>query len=328
MVRSLIAVPFAVMALAGGANAAAQIHECRRGADVRSIEVVVPGAVGAACDLKYVRDNGANVSVPYHAENSPTFCDERARIMIRSLEGSGYDCVEGAPTSEPPDLRAGIEPAEAGEETIAALANAAATLEQPAAGEAAGVRPETEAARRGPVALSPTAAALPARAAPAAPATGRITGAEPGRAAPAPAVVANAEKPAPAKPRSSEDVIRSVLAAQTAAWNDADLDAFMATFWRSGDLRLIAGTKVAKGWAQASQHYRDRLGETADFGRLTRNGFEIEMVSDDVAVVFGHYSLNRANRLESGATTLVMKRIDGLWRIVHAHSDADASPTE
>jgi uncharacterized protein (TIGR02246 family) len=163
-----------------------------------------------------------------------------------------------------------------------------------------------------------------AQAAPASSAVGRITGAEPG----APMIVASAPQPAPLKPRAQEEIIRSVLLAQTAAWNDADLDAFMDTFWKSGDFRLIAGGKVAAGWTQAVELYRSRLGDAADFGRLSRDGLAIEMIGDDVAIASGRYNLARAGGAETGSLTLVVKRIDGLWRIVHAHSSVDTPPTE
>lgn len=343
MNKSIIAISLTVLATAGGA-AAGDLHECTRGADVRTIEVRAPGEVGAACDLKYVRGNGANVSVPYHADNSPEFCNERARTMIGALEDAGYKCVAAAAFGEPPELRAEAEPDAAVEETLEAPlagppdgavvaeipAPPVATLEQPAQPQmaAADAAPSPAIASRGPATLAPTNASAPsARTVPAGSAVGRITGAEPEKAT-APMVVASAPKPAPLKPRAPEEIIRSVLLAQTAAWNDADLDAFMDTFWKSNDLRLIAGGKVVAGWTQAADLYRSRFGEAADFGRLSREGLEIEMVSDDVAIASGRYNLMRAAGAESGSLTLVVRRIDGLWRIVHAHSNADKSPTE
>lgn len=347
MNRLFYAYFFAAFAASNGA-AAADLHECTRGADVRTIEVRAPGEVGAACDLKYVRGNGANVSVPYHADNSPEFCAERARTMIRALEDAGYKCVAAAEVGEPPELRAEVEPRETLDEIHeASLADTPAdpvaveipapptehpdaTLEQPVAPQvaAADAAPAPAVASRGPAALAPTNASAPATpAVPAGSAVGRITGAGPQQAA-APMTVASAAKPAPLKPRTQEEIIRSVLLAQTAAWNDADLEAFLDTFWKSNDFRLIAGDKVAAGWTQAADLYRSRFGEAGDFGRLSRDGLEIEMVSDDVAIASGRYNLVRAAGAESGSLTLVVKRIDGLWRIVHAHSNVDKPSTE
>lgn len=339
------------LAVAGAAEASSGARTCVREADVRTIEVLTPGIVGAACDLRYVRDGGTNISVPYHADNSAEFCAERARSLIRSLQDEGYECLAAAPANAPPELRTDTtiddgavdvaaaleraEPAEAAADPIAAPAEAvsapsvAEALEQflppgdPARIESASL-PAT--ANHGPVALSVSEASFPARVARrSGSAVGRITGAEPAVQAGAMSAPAS-ENPAQARPRPAEDVIRAVLLAQTAAWNDGDLDAFMNGYFKSDDLRFISGTSVSKGWSQTLDQLRERYGAGGDLGRLSFDGLDVEMIGDDIAIVSGRYSLARAGGADFGALTLVMKRFDGLWRIVHEHSTADAQP--
>lgn len=87
----LIALPLVVGA--SGAHAATLASQtCTRGTDVRVIEVVSPGEVGAACDLRYTRDAGKNISVPFNASNATSYCGQRARDLAASLSSSGFAC--------------------------------------------------------------------------------------------------------------------------------------------------------------------------------------------------------------------------------------------
>lgn len=362
-------------ALAAG-SASADIQSCARGGDVRTIEVIAPGEIGAACDVRYVREDGANISVPYHADFNAEYCAEKAQEIIASLESAGYECVIEPPVVAPPPLRAEAEEGDA--PATAALAGnglkvgdlvpeaprepeAPPMLEQPEdaaparlaeadleggpAGPAAAAFaiPAPAAADRGPTALAPANASLELSK-PGPSAYGRVVGAAPEDAPPASAVTAKSEPaaaPAPvseaapqtgpvaaAPARGAEDVIKAVLKAQAAAWNDGDLDAFMKVYWNSPDLRFVSGAAVTAGWAQTLKRYRERYGTGEAMGRLSFDGLDVKMVSDDVAVVVGRYGLARPGGDSSGAFTLVMKRFGGLWRIVHDHTSPDTQSTE
>ena len=125
------------------------------------------------------------------------------------------------------------------------------------------------------------------------------------------------------KLRPSPDIIRGVLAAQAAAWNEGDLEAFMGGYWKSPDLRFVSGTEVTGGWSQTLKRYRNRYGESGDMGELSFDKLDVEMVTDDVAVVVGRFNLERNEAEDTGLFTLVMKRFDGRWRIVHDHTVGD-----
>lgn len=387
----------AIASAAASAAAEAQsVETCTRDGDVRSIEVLTPGEVGAACDLRVVRENGAYVSTPYHANNSEAFCAERAVEMVRSLVDAGYECVADAPAVEtaatpqpaapavsaaavaPVADDASVGPVAAHVTTVAAqpAANAAAapdaapdaapaaeaaeTLAQPAPAEpaAAKIKP-AGVASAGPTTLAATNASLSARAPrPSGSAVGRLVGAEPSEpkfapaaqaaqvaqvsqpaateerlpaAAPAASTPAAAPDPAPAKTktgvRPAPAIIQNVLMAQAAAWNDGDLEAFMNGYWKSNDLRFVSGSNVTKGWNQTLKRYRERYGEGGDYGKLAFDKLDVQMVTDDVAVVVGRYNLARGAAVETGAFSLVMRRDDGMWRIVHDHTNPDAPAT-
>lgn len=395
---------------------------CARGADVRTIEVISPGKVGKACDLNVVRENGAFMSTPYHANQSAGFCAARAEEIVASLTREGFDCaattaavVQAEPTPSvqladaPAAAPAASETADAMEALIArstaptpaaqATPSEAAAIEAPSAGlpvsppaaqqppttiaaaPAPAIAPaETESqvleqpalvspgeaeapklASAGPVALSPTnASALKGVRAPR-PAAGRFVGAAAdakpldavagevaeerlgaGPSAPAPVAAptlpvasktppphatSTSEVGAAPKARTAEDIVKSVLAARTAAWNDGDLDAFMGVYWKDPELRFVSGGSVSKGWKETMSRIRGEYGEGPTMGRLALDNLEVDLITDDVATVIGRYRLTRPDAADVGVFTLVMKRFDGLWRIVHDHTSEDTPRT-
>lgn len=451
-----IAFALAVIGASTGSALAGTVSQtCKKGGDARLIEVVTPGVVGRACDLKVTRDGGSYVSTPYHADNSAEFCAKRASDMISSLAGEGYSCGETiaadeappvsaevaqataqpetvpmqtaaaaaaprepapeAPTAATPPVQtlaasepaeipeapgtaatppslssepapslqeqyAAIETAQAASETVAmtppeASKTAApvaapppqqpktAVLEQPPAtappvAEAASTDDtavdaprESRVASAGPTALAPTEASVLAGVRPSRPSRGLIVGATPEikpvavapdsqasedrlAAQPVQPLVTAAGAPAAAgkaaaapQPRATQDVIKSVLAAQAAAWNEGDLEAYMGVYWRDQNLRLVSGSTVSNGWKETMKFYRDRYGDSATMGRLSFDRLEVDMVTPEVATVYGRYRRDAATGAEAGSFTLVMKRLDGLWRIVSDHTVPDPATT-
>lgn len=86
-----------LLAAMGAVESAAAKTTCTRGDDARVIEVISPGTVGQSCDVRYTRGGGSNVSVPYHADNSDSFCSRKAEEMTKRLALSGFTCLQTAP---------------------------------------------------------------------------------------------------------------------------------------------------------------------------------------------------------------------------------------
>lgn len=381
---------------------------CARGADERVIEVVSPGEVGRQCDVRYVRDGGANVRTPYHANNSAAFCVEKANELMRELEASGFSCSAAAggaapalrPAAEPTPPSdfvietqrdpspAEADPAPAVEEDDTASLDGSAEdadlaarmneiLAQPAlqpaddpveglasrgpanltdqieesalsalppsspVGQVVGAAPEetpgaepadrlaptqaTPAAVQTPAQPEPVAASLetaqasasPAANAPAAEAA-TVTGAASEAEAPA-----QKRKAAPALLRKPEDVVRATVRAQAAAWNEGDLEAFMDIYWKNDALKFVSGGDVTRGWSATMKRYRDRYQGPAGMGRIDLDKLEAQMVTEDVAVVTGRVRHAVGENASASVFSLVMRRDEGVWRIVHDHTGVD-----
>ena len=136
-------------------------------------------------------------------------------------------------------------------------------------------------------------------------------------AAVAVASVAAAEEPA-------ATAARSVLDAQVGAWNRGDLERFMATYWRSPDLVFCSGATVTKGWDETFARYRKRYqSEGREMGPLRFDAIEVIPLGEDAALARGAWRLHMADGREPhGLFTLLLRRLDGTWRIVHDHTSS------
>lgn len=128
----------------------------------------------------------------------------------------------------------------------------------------------------------------------------------------------------------AREEIRSLLIAQVAAWNKEDIEAFMETYWNSEKLTFSGGGKTTRGWQSTLDKYKESYPK-GSMGELHFDGLEIDLLSDSVALVLGNWHLNMfeqmqnpkveiQKQLRSGNFSLVMRKINGSWKIVHDHS--------
>jgi beta-aspartyl-peptidase (threonine type) len=116
--------------------------------------------------------------------------------------------------------------------------------------------------------------------------------------------------------------VRAVLDAQVEAWNRGDLEAFMAGYWRSPDLVFQSGSTVTRGWQATLERYRKRYqSEGKEMGRLRFEELDLQPLGPDAVFIRGRWHLTMKDGSEpNGLFTLLARRIDGAWRIVHDHT--------
>lgn len=128
--------------------------------------------------------------------------------------------------------------------------------------------------------------------------------------------------------RGPADEIRAVLDRQTAAWNRADLDAFMDGYWKSDELTFESMGRtglisVTRGWQATLDRYKSRYDTPAKIGRLAFSDLAVTPDGPDRATVTGRYELTRTDGRDGGSFVLTWRRIDGRWVIVHDRTTAD-----
>lgn len=116
--------------------------------------------------------------------------------------------------------------------------------------------------------------------------------------------------------------IIETLGRQDAAWNNGDIDAFMADYLKSDDLRFASGGNVKRGWQATIDGYKARYPDKAAMGRLAFTDLEISLTSATDALVFGRWELTREADTPGGLFTLHMRKVDGRWIIMSDHTSS------
>jgi uncharacterized protein (TIGR02246 family) len=116
------------------------------------------------------------------------------------------------------------------------------------------------------------------------------------------------------------DRIRQVLADQAAAWNRGDIPGYMQAYWHSDELSFSSGGKTTHGYAAAEAAYVHRYPTPERMGRLTFSELQVRMLCPEAALVLGRWQLDREPDPVGGNFSLVLRVIDGEWRIIHDHT--------
>lgn len=121
-----------------------------------------------------------------------------------------------------------------------------------------------------------------------------------------------------------EEGIKHLLVSQVEAWNHGNLEGFMQGYWHSPDLTFFSGAAVTKGWEPTLQRYRQRYqSEGREMGKLEFQDLNIDLLSRRSAVVTGKWQLTMSDgKQPHGLFTLIFKRMENGWRIVHDHTSA------
>ncbi|HEY3394359.1 MAG TPA: nuclear transport factor 2 family protein [Lacipirellulaceae bacterium] len=133
-------------------------------------------------------------------------------------------------------------------------------------------------------------------------------------------IASNDQPSLAAEDDSISSAVETILRAQEEAWNRGDVDAFMEHYWKSDDLTFSSGGKTTRGWEATLNRYRERYPTREQMGQLTLSGLEITPLGESAALVLGQWSLERESEPVSGNFSLVVRKIDGRWLIVHDHT--------
>lgn len=122
--------------------------------------------------------------------------------------------------------------------------------------------------------------------------------------------------------RTIEADVVAVMAAQLEAWNAGDIGGFMAGYWEDEAVRFASGGEATTGWLATLKRYRERYPDPAAMGFLSFEDIDVTVLAPDAAVVFGAWALDCETDPVSGLFTLVFRKKEGRWVIVHDHTSA------
>lgn len=104
---------------------------------------------------------------------------------------------------------------------------------------------------------------------------------------------------------------------QAKDWTAGNLEGFMAGYHKSPDTRFAHPKGITMGW----QTVMDGYSKSVHKSRLEFSDIDIDVLAPDAAMVFGRFhNYNRDGTYKTGLYTLLMRKFDGRWVIVHDHS--------
>ena len=131
------------------------------------------------------------------------------------------------------------------------------------------------------------------------------------------------EKSIPPDKATIEQEILAVMSAQVKGWNEYKVEGYMEGYIKSDSLRFASGSRVTYGWQNIYQRFKSGYPDPKAMGKLSFSDISITILSDEAAVVFGRYTLERETDMPTGLFTLLFRKTDEGWRIVHDHTSAE-----
>ncbi|MFQ5823384.1 MAG: YybH family protein [bacterium] len=116
--------------------------------------------------------------------------------------------------------------------------------------------------------------------------------------------------------------IETVLNQQVQGWNEGNIKKFMAGYDQTETVRFVSGGNVFYGWQTVLDRYKKNYPDKATMGKLNFSELDITIISEDAALVFGKWQLQRENDQPWGYFTLLFRKTKEVWRILHDHTSS------
>ena len=131
-----------------------------------------------------------------------------------------------------------------------------------------------------------------------------------------------------ASPETAVEAIKVVLDKQEADWNKGDLDAFLEGYWRNPGVVFQSGGTRNDGFEAMRDRYHKRYkADGKAMGKVAFSKVEILPLGPDSAFVRGGWGLTMPDgKTPGGLFTLVFRKFDDGWKIVHDHTSVAEAP--
>ena len=117
--------------------------------------------------------------------------------------------------------------------------------------------------------------------------------------------------------------IRKVLDDSEEGWNSGNIEKYMECYLRSDRMRFAGNGSFNLGWENTLKRYKKGYPDQAAMGTLSFSDVDIPPICTDAALVFGRWTLHYPDKKRTGLYTLLMRKFDNGWRIVHDHSSSE-----
>ena len=117
------------------------------------------------------------------------------------------------------------------------------------------------------------------------------------------------------------EMLKQVVMKQSDAWNQGDIAKFMSPYWKDERLTFSSSGKTTRGWQATFDNYKRNYPDKETMGKLTFSELETQELAPDAMLMLGNWHLERKEPV-GGNFSLVWKKVDGKWVIVHDHSSS------
>lgn len=122
-----------------------------------------------------------------------------------------------------------------------------------------------------------------------------------------------------------EERVRTALVASADAWNRGDLEGFLSVYLQSPRTTYVGDGGLRVGHEAIRRRYAPLFAPGAERDSLRFEDLRVRTVGEDVAVGVARWVLHRGGEVTgAGPFTMVLRRVEGTWKIVHDHSSSDA----
>jgi ketosteroid isomerase-like protein len=106
---------------------------------------------------------------------------------------------------------------------------------------------------------------------------------------------------------------------QRKAWNEGNIEGFMAHYWKSDKMTYQSGDTRLYGWEALLDRYQ-KVYPKGNMGTLEFSDLIVHVLSDDFAYVLGKWKLKTETWTREGLFTTILKKMEDGWKIIHDHS--------
>jgi ketosteroid isomerase-like protein len=120
------------------------------------------------------------------------------------------------------------------------------------------------------------------------------------------------------KPTIEKELIR-IHDLQKQAWNEGNIEGFMAHYWKSDKMTYQTGDTRIEGWESLLARYK-KVYPKGSMGTLEFSDLIVHVLSDDSAYVLGKWKLKTEAWTREGLFTTILEKMENGWKIIHDHS--------
>lgn len=113
-----------------------------------------------------------------------------------------------------------------------------------------------------------------------------------------------------------ETAIRKVMQEQQEAWNNFNIEGFMQGYWKSDSLKFCGSGGITKGWQQTLNNYKKNYPTKEQTGELNFTLKSISPIDKNSYYIMGVYQLKRKVGDAQGEFLIILRKIDGEWKII------------